>query len=129
MAEGSIYDRLGRMAVAHALVVDTATVPGKISIEIKNEDWQREPRSADLGYIDMYISRRSRSGFVENVIVVLARAIVDTNIEVGDLFDFVESEARALPGWLEQSAVREPSRPRSVGAAVQSGCYRDAGQG
>lgn len=141
----SIYDRLIRMAVTQARVVDPRTVTGSIVIDIDADRWLQDPTAGSLGYFGLYVAKNPPTEFRDNVLLAVTRFVVDTDIDVSFLFYNIEREARALPEWMEQDTqfvqaemdptpalYAEAGRHESgcyEGAALQSGCYRDPDAG
>lgn len=128
--EWSIYERLHRMAVSHARVVDPRTIAGDVRLDVDPARFRPDPSGFKLGFFALFSAYQgTETAFRDNVAVVLTRFIVDSTVDVNDLFDHAFVEARSLPDWTEQRADRYPITSRTQGASIQAGSFRDpAGQ-
>lgn len=109
------------MAVTHARVVDPDMVAGTIRIDINNDEGLRVPAAPDLGCYARYESKKPTAASQDTLQIVLTRFVVDTNVEVNDIFDCIEQDMRSLPKWTEHLALRDGATDRTEGAALQSG--------
>ncbi|MEE3851758.1 LpqN/LpqT family lipoprotein [Gordonia sp. LSe1-13] len=118
------------MAVSMARVVDPQTIAGTVCLDAEMAAWQEVSSGRELGYLTTLVGPSDvLTTFRDNVIVVVTRFIVDSNVDVNDALDDAFTEARHFPHWSEQRAERFPVTDRDEGGTIQAGSYRDEGSG
>ncbi|MBM7280151.1 LpqN/LpqT family lipoprotein [Gordonia rubripertincta] len=114
------------MAVSHARVVDPRSIAGVVQLDIDPARFHPDQSATQLGLFALFSAEQDHeTGFKDNVAVVLTRFVVDSTVDVNDLFDHAFIEARSLSGWIEHRADRYPITSRTQGASIQAGNYQD----
>jgi len=115
------------MAVSHARVTDPRTVAGDVRLDIETAGFRPDPSGSQLGMFALFTTVQGiEPDFKDNLAIVLTRFVVDSTVDVNDLFDHAFVEARSLADWTEQRADRYPITSRTQGASIQAGSYRDS---
>ncbi|WP_158607799.1 LpqN/LpqT family lipoprotein [Nocardia panacis] len=120
----TIYAALSDLADSVYRVTDSATLPGRVSLDLDADTWV-ELDARQAGYLHVFARKpeRPQPGFGTNIVVVCTRVILDA--ELGAVLDHAFTESRRLPTWREERATRMPAANRHSGWTFQSGTYSD----
>lgn len=119
----TIYEALGAVAINTTRVIDPATIPGSVAIDLDPDAWE-ELSGAEAGYLRVLaLKSAEQTDFRTNLVVVLTRAIVSTGVTLSELIGHSFVDSRRLPGWSEEQAVLWPAANRHSGWSIQSGSY------